>query len=294
MTDPPPPPPRLFSFGHGYTAARFARRLAARGFRVAGTARDPTRVAALRQAGVDAVPFEGETGLADPAGALAGTTHLLTSIPPGEAGCPVLARHLDDIRALTDLVWVGVLSTTGVYGNTDGAWVDEDTPPNPSGARGKRRVAMERAWLDTGLPVHVFRLAGIYGPGRSAIDQVRRGRARRLIKPGHVFSRIHVDDIAAVLEASLDRPDPGTLYNVCDDEPEESARVIEEAARLLGVEPPPAVPFEEAELSPMARSFYADCRRVRNDRIKRELGVRLAYPSYREGLAAQLAAERGG
>lgn len=290
MTDTAAPlPPRLFCFGYGYSAARLAARLRPRGFAIAGTARDPKKLAAMAADGVAAYRLDAESGLDAPAGALAGTTHLLTSIPPGEDGCPVLARHRGDLRALAGLAWVGVLSTTGVYGNTDGAWVDEDSPTNPSGPRGKRRVAMERAWLDTGLAVHVFRLAGIYGPGRSAIDQLRHGRARRLIKPGHVFSRIHVDDIAAVLEASIDRPRPGAVYNVCDDEPEESARVIEEAARLLGVDPPPAIPFAEAELSPMARGFYADCRRVRNDRIKRELGVRLAYPSYREGLAAQLA-----
>jgi nucleoside-diphosphate-sugar epimerase len=209
----------------------------------------------------------------------------------------VLARHGADIARLSGLRWVGYLSTTGVYGDRDGGWVDESSELRPTGERGRRRVVAETAWLDLwrrhGLPVHVFRLAGIYGPGRSAFDSLRQGRAQRVDKPGQVFSRIHVDDIAAVLAASMAKPNPGATYNVCDDDPAAPAEVIAHAADLLGIEPPPLVPFAEAKLSYMARSFYADNKRVRNDRIKAELGVELAYPDYRRGLADILKGERG-
>lgn len=286
---------RLFCFGLGYSAGVLVRRLAAQGWGIAGTTRSEEKRAALAAEGFEMHLFGEGTPLADPEAALAGTTHLLTSIAPREEGDPVLATHGEAIRALSDLRWAGYLSTTGVYGNRDGGWVDETTEPAATSPRGKRRIAAERAWLglvDCGVPVHVFRLAGIYGPGRSALDQVRAGTARRVDKPGHLFSRIHVEDIASALEASMARPDPGAVYNLCDDEPAASADVIAEACRLLGVEPPPAVPFEEAveQMSPMARSFWADNRRVRGDRIRRDLGVRLRYPSYREGLAAIRAA----
>ena len=188
--------------------------------------------------------------------------------------------------------WVGYLSTTGVYGDRGGARVDEASALRPTTTRGRRRVDAEAAWLglhrDHGLPVHVFRLAGIYGPGRSQLDQVRAGRARRIVKPGQVFSRIHVDDIAAVLDASMQRPNAGAAYNVCDDVAAPPQDVVAYACRLLGVAPPPPVPIADAELGEMARSFYAENKRVDNGRIKRELGVTLAYPSYREGLAELL------
>jgi nucleoside-diphosphate-sugar epimerase len=191
---------------------------------------------------------------------------------------------------------VGYLSTTGVYGDRAGGWVDESGELRPTGDRGRRRVAAETAWLDLwrrrGVPVHVFRLAGIYGPRRSAFDSLRQARAQRIDKPGQVFSRIHVDDIAAVLSVSMAKPNPGAIYNVCDDDPAAPAEVIAYAAGLLGIELPPLVPFAQAELSDMAQSFYADNKRVRNDRIKRELGVELAYPDYRQGLAAILKRER--
>jgi nucleoside-diphosphate-sugar epimerase len=279
---------RLLAFGLGYTALALARSLLAEGWRVAGTARDPARRAAFAAEGIEAVDF------ADAARALPGTTHVLTSAAPDEAGDPVLRAHGDALRALSGVEWVGVLSTTGVYGDRGGGWADEDDPPTPGQERSRRRVEQEEAWRATGLPVHVFRLAGIYGPGRSASDDLRAGRARRLEKPGQVFSRIHVDDIAAVLRASIARPRPGAVYNVADDEPCPSHEVVAEAARLLGVEPPPLVPFDPATASPMLAQFYAENRRVRNRRIKEELGVRLAHPTYREGLAAQLAAERVG
>jgi nucleoside-diphosphate-sugar epimerase len=187
--------------------------------------------------------------------------------------------------------WVGYLSTTGVYGDTGGAWVDEAAPLRAGQERGRARIAAEAAWRATGLPVHIFRLAGIYGPGRGPFEKVRDGTARRIVKPGQYFSRIHVDDIAQVLAASIARPDPGAVYNVCDDAPVAPEEVLLHAADLLGLPPPPEVAYAEAEMTPMARSFYAESRRVRNDRIKRDLGVRLHFPDYRAGLAAILAAE---
>lgn len=275
---------RLFCFGLGYTGLVFARRLQAQGWEVAGTTRSPDKAAELRAEGIAAEVFERDRPLH--ASVLEGTTHVLSSVAPDEAGDPVLGAHLDHLLALPDMVWAGYLSTTGVYGDRDGEWVEETDPPAPSSARTGRRVGAEGRWLASGLPAHVFRLAGIYGPGRSAIDQVRTGRARRIIKPGQVFGRIHVDDIADVLAASIARPNPGAIYNVADDEPAPPQDVVAYAAGLLNIEPPPEVPFDEADLTPMARSFYADNRRISNTRIRTELGVELRYPTYREGLAA--------
>ena len=287
--------PRLFVFGLGYSAQVFARRLRARGWRVAGTTRSPEAATAFRAEGVEAFLFERERPLIEPAAALAGTTHLLAGVPPDPAGDPVLDLHGPEIAACTSLAWAGYLSTTGVYGDRGGDWVDEDSALAPTGARATRRLAAERAWLELhrerGLPLHIFRLAGIYGPGRSALDQVRAGTARRIDKPGQVFSRIHVDDIATVLEASIARPHPGRAYNLCDDHPAPPAEVVAQACALLGLEAPPLVPYEAAGLSAMARSFYRDNKRVSNRRIKEELGVALAYPDYQAGLAAILAAE---
>lgn len=289
--------PRLFCFGLGYSALAFARGLEAQGWRVAGTCRGADKRAALAAEGIDAFLFDRGRPLDDPGAALAGTTHLLSSVPPDALGDPVIDQHGGDLRRLRGIQWAGYLSTTGVYGDRAGGWVDEASALEPTGARSRQRVAAERAWLalgaETGMKVHLFRLAGIYGPGRSALDTVRAGTARRIDKPGQVFSRIHVDDIARVLGASIARPRPGAVYNVCDDKPAPPAEVIEEACRLLGIAPPPLEPFAEAvkTMSPMAQSFYADSKRVRNDRIKTELGLRLRYPSYREGLRALLAAE---
>lgn len=286
---------RLFCFGLGYTARALARALVADGWEVAGTCRAGEGGDKHLEPGVPVIPFERARPLADPAAALAGATHILSSIPPEEAGDPVLDVHGPDIKAVgPSLEWIGYLSTTGVYGDRGGGWVDETSALRPTGERGRRRARAEAGWLalwrDHGLPVHVFRLAGIYGPGRSALDAVRTGRARRIVKPGQVFSRVHVADIVQVLRASIARPDPGAVYNVCDDLPAPPEDVIAFACGLLGVESPPPVPFEEAELSEMARSFYADNKRVRNARIKRELGVRLKYPDYRAGLEALLEA----
>ena len=288
---------RLFCFGLGYSALVFARGLPREGWTVAGTSRGEARRAALRREGVRALPFDGGEPDAATAAAVTGATHLLDSIPPGpDSACPPLDRLAGAVVRAEDLEWIGYLSTTGVYGDRGGAWVDEATPPAPGMERSRRRLAAEEAWLVMheryGLPVHVFRLAGIYGPGRGVLEQVRRGRARRVVKPGQVFSRIHVDDIAQVLRASMARPNPGAVYNVCDDRPEAPEKTVEYACGLLGAEPPAPIAFKDADLSDMARSFYADNKRVRNDRIKKELGVTLLHPDYRSGMAADLAASR--
>ncbi len=277
----------LLCFGFGYSAACLAERLLATGWQVRGTSRTPER---RQMAGVEVVPFD--RGQPLPAAALEGVTHVLTSIAPDAAGDPVLDAEGRRLAALGSIQWLGYLGTTAVYGNTDGAWVDETSPVRATSERGQRRATAEQAWRASGLPVHIFRLAGIYGPGRSVVDQLRAGTARRLIKPGQVFSRIHVADIAQVLEASIARPRPGAVYNVCDDEPAPPQDVVAYAAARIGVPVPDAVPFAEAVLSPMARSFYADNRRVSNRMIKDELGVRLAFPTYREGVDA-LVGDRG-
>ncbi|MEL6099673.1 MAG: SDR family oxidoreductase [Pseudomonadota bacterium] len=217
----------------------------------------------------------------------------MVSAGPNAEGDPILTQYRDVIAATAPtLEWVGYLSTTGVYGDHNGAWIDESTPLAPSTQRGQWRKAAEQAWIDIpDLPLHIFRLAGIYGPGRGPFEKVRRGTARRIIKKGQVFSRIHVDDIAQVVTASINRPNPGAVYNVCDDDPAPPQDVISYAAELLELPEPPAVAFEKAEMTPMARSFYAESKKVRNDKIKDELGVALKYSNYREGLAALLAAE---
>ena len=270
------------------------------GWQVAGTCRTEAQAVTLRADGFDAHVFNRDHPLVPDdhpmtPEMLEGSTHILVSIPPDAEGDPVIARHWVDVAWITGgLHWLGYLSTTGVYGTRDGGWVDENSNLRPTGERSRRRVAAEAAWDQLrqveGLPVHIFRLAGIYGPGRSAFDALRAGTAKRIDAGAQVFSRIHVDDIATVLLASMVKPRPGAIYNVCDDEPAAQEAVIAHAARLLGLEPPPLVPLAEAALSPMARSFYADNKRVSNASIKRELGVALLYPSYREGLAAILAA----
>ncbi len=281
---------KLFCFGLGYSAEALAKRLAAKGWVVAGTSRDPANIERLRREGYKVVRFTGDAGNVELIAALEGTTHLLHSIPPGSDGDPVLRHYRAEIADLPTLGWIGYLSTVGVYGNSAGAMVDEATQPRPNNERTRARVVAENAWLalgeETGRPAQVFRLAGIYGPGRSALDKLRAGTARRVIKPGQVFNRIHVDDIAMVLEASIARPRAGAIYNVADDEPAPPEDVITYGAELLGMEPPPEVAFEEADLTPMARSFYGGSRRISNALIKSELGVRLAHPNYREGLKA--------
>jgi nucleoside-diphosphate-sugar epimerase len=279
---------KLFCFGLGYTAIALARELAAEGWQVAGTTRDPDKQARLERDGIEVWRFDRDRPLERAEQALAGTTHLLTSIAPDEAGDPVLDHHGRDLLRCTSIGWAGYLGTTGVYGDRGGEWVSEADPTAPTMPRTRRRVRAEAHWLASGLPAHLFRLAGIYGPGpgRNALAAVRAGTARRIVKPGQVFCRIHVDDIVQVLRASMARSNPGAIYNVADDEPAPPQDVVAYACGLLGVEPPPETPFDAAELSPMARSFYSDSRRIDNARIREELGVRLRYPSYREGLRA--------
>lgn len=280
----------LLSFGHGYSARALTRLLLPLGWRVIGTTRSAEKAAGLAQEGVEARLFPGTDLGAD----LDAASHLLISAGPDAQGDPVLNALGPEIAARArQFDWVGYLSTTGVYGDHQGGWVDESTPLTPSTRRGAWRKAAEEAWSAIpGLNLHIFRLAGIYGPGRGPFAKVRQGTARRIIKPGQVFSRIHVEDIAQVLKASIERPNPGAAYNLCDDDPAPPQDVIAHAAELLGLPVPPAVDFDEAEMTPMARSFYAESKRVRNDRIKDELGVTLTYPDYRAGLAALLAQDQ--
>jgi nucleoside-diphosphate-sugar epimerase len=270
--------PHLFCFGLGYSARALAKALAPRGWTVTGTSRS----------GEDGtLAFDGTKPL--PRSAFDRITHLLISVPPGETGDPAINCHADDLKSLApSLRWAGYLSTTGVYGDRGGDWVDETSPLIPTTARGERRLAAETAWQSLDLPMHIFRLAGIYGPGRNQLVSLLEGSAKRIVKEGQIFSRIHVEDIAGVLQASIDRPDPGRAYNVCDDEPCPPQDVVAYAAELLKIPAPPEVPFDAAELSPMAKSFYAESKRVSNRRIKDELAYRLLYPTYRDGLAALL------
>ena len=288
---------RFFCFGYGYSAQFLAQRLRQAGWSVAGTVRPPVRetdkVKDLRAQGDSVYFFDSATALDNPRAVLQEVTHVLVSIPPGPEGDLVLARHRDDLAKMKKLQWLGYLSTTGVYGTRDGGTVTEDDPLRPSLPRSRARAEAEAQWLqlwrDDGVPVHLFRLAGIYGPGRNIISRLRAGQVvQRIDRPGQVFSRIHVADIATVLLASVARPRAGGIYNVCDDAPEEPSVVTAYACQLLGLPLPPLVSFADAKLSPMARSFWQDNKRVDNRRLRDELGVVLAYPNYQAGLQALL------
>lgn len=269
----------LFCFGIGFTATRLARKLSAEGWKISGTCRNAQKCEELKKENISAYVFDDlrEENLE-------GVTHILHSIQPNESGDIVINKHLPIIKRIKTLEWVGYLSTTGVYGDHKGEWVDENTPVNPPNERSRFRADAENSWLDSGLPVHIFRLSGIYGPGRSAIDDVRAGEARRIYKEGQVFSRIHVDDITQTLMSSIKNPNRGEIYNCADDMPAPQHEVIEYACKLLNVPPPPLIDFKKAELSEMARSFYMNNRRVSNKKIKQELKIKLLYPSYKEGL----------
>jgi len=278
----------LLCFGLGFSGKALARRLAAQGWTISATSRTAEGAAAIGALGYRGFVFDGSAPL--PQEAFDGVTHVVLSAPPGRGGDPVLAQHAADFAARArQFRWVAYLSTTGVYGDHGGGLVTEETPLTPNTERGQKRLEAETAWLALwrahGLPVHIFRLAGIYGPGRNQLLSLLEGTAKRVIKEGQIFSRIHVEDIATVLLASMARPNPGQAYNVCDDEACPPQDVVEHGATLLGLPVPPAIAFEDAELSPMARSFYADSKRVSNARLKDELGVELRYPTYREGLA---------
>lgn len=287
----------LFVFGLGFSGRYFAERRIARGDSVSGTVRSRDKAQTLSAAGVTARVFgpeEGDSAIDDD---LAASSALLISVPPGTGGDPVLRNYAKQIAGAPGLRWIGYLSTIGVYGDHSGAWVDEQTSAAPTNARSRERADAERAWLAFGeannIAVQIFRLAGIYGPGQSQLVQLARGTARRIVKPGQVFNRIHVEDIARVLDASLERPHQGAIYNVTDNEPAPPQDVVTYAAKLCGVEPPPEIGIDDAGLTEMGRSFYAESKRVRNQLLRDELGVTLAYPTYREGLAALRAAGEG-
>ncbi len=289
-------PPRLFCFGLGYVARALCRELRAIGFRVAGTSRTPAKIPILERDGIEAHLFDGARPIEDAERALAGTTHLLVSVPPGEGGDVVLLRHREHLASLDRLAWAGYISSTGVYGDHDGGWVDETTEPRPGNARAVARLEAERLWLafarTNRWALAVFRVAAIYGPGRSALNRLRAGLAQRIQAPGHVGSRAHLDDIVGTLRASIDQPRAFKVYNVADDQPAAPEDLITFAAELLGVDPPSPVRLDDPRVSDGVRRFFRDRRRVSNRRIKEDLGVVLRHPSYRDGLRAIYEAER--
>jgi nucleoside-diphosphate-sugar epimerase len=276
---------RLFCFGYGYTAQALVRRLSPVDLEVAGTR---TRIGG--ETGVRLAPFRGDGASEEVRWLLAGATHVLLSIPPDLEGDAVLRHHGRDLAAIPELAWIGYLSTIGVYGDWQGQWIDETTPTRPISERSLRRLEAERAWRGfaraTGKRVDIFRLAGIYGPGRSVLDRLRAGTARRIVKAAQVFNRIHVEDIARVLALAMHGSLPHCLFNVSDDEPAPPQDVVAFAAELLGLPVPPAIAFAEAGLAGLAATFWAENKRVGNARLKQALGVELAYPTYREGLQA--------
>lgn len=284
----------ILILGLGYSAGFFARAALARGWEVTGTVRSAEKAAELSREGIRTLVFGGFAVSSALAKAVAEADAVLVSVQPAEDGDPALGPLRDALMAAPNLRWIGYLSTIGVYGDQGGAWIDEATPPAPTNARTRQRVEIEETWLqlgrDSGKPVQIFRLSGIYGPGRNAITKLRAGTANRLVKPGQVFNRIHVDDIAGVLMASLAQPRQGAVYNVTDDEPGPPQDVITFAAELAKLEPPPEIPFEQAKLSPMATSFYGESKRVSNALVKREFGYAFRYPTYREALRALAAA----
>ncbi|KJC59699.1 epimerase [Bradyrhizobium sp. LTSPM299] len=288
---------KLLVFGYGYAAQAVAERLRGSGAEIAATVRTQAKADLLARSGVRTRLLSDAHHDPTIADEIIASDAILVSIPPDQGGDRVLAAFGEAIAAAPRLRWIGYLSTVGVYGDHVGGWVDETTPVAPREGRSRIRAEAEQAWLDFGAArgkaVHLFRLAGIYGPGRNQLVQLAAGTARRIVKPGQVFNRIHVADIAAVIEASLKRPRGGAIYNVSDDEPAPPQDVVGFAAQLCGVAPPPELPFEQADLTPMGRSFYGENKRVRNGLIKRELGVVLRYPNYREALAALRASGEG-
>lgn len=284
----------LFCFGCGYSATRLARLIRAEGGRVSGTSRSAEGVAKLQAEGITGWPFDGSAPV--PADALRGVTDILISIPPGDAGDGVLTHHPDLADLCETLGWVGLLSTTGVYGDVAGVWIDESCPTAPLTQANRNRVAAEESWLDfgdrTGVPVQVFRLPGIYGPHRSPFARLRSGKGQRIVKPGQVFNRIHVADIVAALRLGMDRPRAGPVFHLADGNPAPADEVLCFAATLIGVSPPPEVAFDDPAVSPMARHFYAECKRLDITHAREELGFAPAYPDYQSGLRAILDEEQ--
>ncbi len=283
-------PGKVLILGCGYTGERLFQWLQQQAVAVSATNRDGTPIANL-QAPLYAFDYTADGGKSLPLEVFNGVTHVLTTIPPNADGIdPIAASLMPTLQGLS-LDWFGYLSTTGVYGDTQGNWVSEESPVNPQNLRSQHRVNIEETFLKSGLPAHVFRLPGIYGPRRSIFERLRTGTANHISRAGHVFSRIHVDDIVQTLWQSMRAPNPTSVYNVADDEPSEPSALILEGSRLLGITPPTAQPLNLAELSPMATSFWQECRRVSNQKIKQELKVQLRYPTYREGLKACLTEE---
>ena len=278
---------RLFCFGYGYSAEGLVRKLSPRLASAAGTR---TSLPDAAEPALTLATYTGDGPSPEARRLLEGATHVLVSIPPDLEGDAALRHFADDLAALPDLAWIGYLSTIGVYGDCKGAWVDETAPVRPASERSLRRLQAEQAWMafgaETGHRVDIYRLAGIYGPGRSVVDNLRKGTARRIVKPGQVFNRIHVDDIARVLAAAIETQTEHRIFNVSDDEPTPPQDVVAYAAELLGLPVPPAIPFAQAGLTGLAASFWGESKRVRNGRIRGELGVDLVYPTYREGLRA--------
>jgi nucleoside-diphosphate-sugar epimerase len=286
----------LLCIGLGYSAQVFAARVAADDWEIAGTSTSADGAARITALGYEAIIFDGTAPSDSLRAALATATHLLISAPPDADGDPLLRHHASDLANAKGLIWIGYFSTIGVYGDHAGAWIDETTPAHPTSTRSRWRLDAENAWFDlarrTGIRSEVFRLPGIYGPGRGPLESVRKGNARAIVKPGQVFNRIHVEDIANVLAASIARPTEHTIYNVSDDEPAPSHEVLAYAAAQLGLPAPPTVDFGSADLTPMARSFYSECKRVSNARIKSALGVTLLFPTYRDGMKRDAALVR--
>ncbi|TNE61493.1 MAG: SDR family oxidoreductase [Alphaproteobacteria bacterium] len=290
-------PPHLMVFGPGYSASAILQQALAANWRVTATSRRPETSEQLAQMGVHAVDGTSPEAFEAAVQGLPPVTHVLTSVAPGPGGDPILALAEGWLEQQKTINWIGYLSSTNVYGDRDGGWVDEDTAPDPGLERGQRRVEAEGAWRRLadrlGADLHIFRLAGIYGPGRNAIRSVLDGKARRIVKPGQVFSRIHVADIAGAVWLAMNSGLPSEIFNMADNEPAPPGEVIDYAARLLGVEPPAEEDFETADLSPMARSFYLESKRVRNGRVKILLGYRFRYPDYKMALQELLPLETG-
>lgn len=293
---------RLFCFGFGYTSDHLETYLrqqdGGQDWDVWGTTGEVEKEEKYMDRDVSLVIADEHRAIPDIATLLKGTTHILISVPPENLGCPIFRSYVRDIVSLDTIEWIGYLSTTAVYGNRYGAWVDESAEVRPTTIRGSRRAKAEEQWMSLfrryDAPVHIFRLAGIYGVGRSAIDSMNVGMTRRIYKEDHVFNRTHIDDLVQVLHASMHKKNSGAVYNVVDDEPAPSHEVIGEAASLLDMDEPPLVDIEYANLAPITASFYSDNKRVRNDRIKEELGVVLKCPTYREGLRACLDNQESG
>ena len=281
---------KLFCFGYGYVAEHLASALKKHddSWQICGTTRDIDKLNLMREDGIKAYLYSEETPFHDPFLILNGVTHILISIPPNKQGDIVFQTHARDILKIPTIEWIGYCSSTSIYGNRDGEWVDETAEVKPTSERGSKRARAESAWLKmrriAGIPINIFRLSGIYGVGRSALDGVRAGNTRRIHKKDHAFNRIHVDDIVQTMIASMSQPKPGDIYNLADNDPAPSHELIAYACKLLGQTPTPLVEYEDIDMAPMARSFYKENKRVKNDKIKSKLGIQLKYPDYKSGL----------